>query len=113
MRRIAVLCLVLLWAGPALADGKGSTGAGQQITCATSTTALDAKDSQRVSWLVQLVDTAKVVRVCPASTCTATTGLILDSTTRHVNSEPEEHDGPISCIAIGTSADVVYMEILK
>lgn len=99
----------------------GNRGTISQISCATSTTAIDNRDTSRVSFVIQNTDTTNPVFVCftvsATTACTATIGIRLDPGTstgkNALTSKPLEYIGPLSCIATTSAATIIYAEVLK
>lgn len=93
------------------ADSGGVT----QVSCLTTTTAIDVADSGRLTFAIQNIDATNFVWVCFAATCTSTTGLKLeDATADGVNgigaSFAYEWTGPMSCIADTATSIITFFE---
>ena len=99
----------------------GNRGSISQITCDTSTTAIDGRDSLRVSFIIQNTDTTNPTFICftvsATTACTTTTGVRLDAGTstgkNALTSNPMEYIGPLSCITTGAATTIIFSEVLK
>jgi len=88
------------------------------ISCATSTTVIDVRDTRRFSFIIQNKDTTNPVTVCFSTTCATTTGTTLDPGTTNgknaiSNSFAYEWVGPLSCIATGGASNISFQELTK
>lgn len=96
----------------------GNRGAASQISCLVTDTAIDSRDTLRVSFIVQNTDTTNPVFIClGTAACTTTTGIRLDPGTttskNALSTNPLEYVGALRCIATGGTVTVIYSEVLK
>ena len=92
----------------------GSYAAVTQVSCLVTTTTIDARDAFRVLAAMQSEDTTNPVWICPAATCTVTTGWQLaPGTANSFNSVSWDFDqsrSAYSCISTGGTVVINYEE---
>jgi hypothetical protein len=118
---VGLLLLFVLIVGEAKAQQTvtpyANSGSTQQITCATSTTVIEAKNLRRVTAYIQNLDTTNFLWVCPATTCTATTGMkVTPSSASSITAlgfNPNEYGGPLSCLADTASVVITYTKLIR